>query len=62
MNQFIVNAATILKSISNNTDFNSALIGKNWVFADDKNDDEKYHFHENNELIIEKDNKKINAK
>jgi len=52
MNQFIVNAATILKSISNNTDFNSALIGKNWVFADDKNDDEKYHFHENNELII----------
>jgi len=62
MNQFIINAATILKSISNNTDFNSALIGKNWVFADDKNDDEKYHFHENNELIIEKDNKKINAK
>lgn len=62
MNQFIENAATILKSISNNSDFNSILIEKNWVFVDDKNDDEKYHFHNNNELIIEKDSKKINAK
>lgn len=62
MIQFINNAASVLKSISNTADLNSLLVGKNWVYVDDKNDDEKYCFHENNELLIENGNNKKTAK
>ncbi len=62
MEHFINNAASVLKSITNNVDLNSLLVGKNWVYVDDKNDDEKYCFHENNELIIENGSNKKTAK
>ncbi len=62
MKQFISNAESVLKSITNVADLNNLLVGKYWVYVDDKNDDEKYFFHENNELIIENGNNKKTAK
>lgn len=62
MKQFISNAAPILKKISHISDFNNLLKDQTWVLVDGKDDDEKYIFHENGEVIIDKDHNKTTVK
>lgn len=62
MKQFIANAAPILKSISHHGEFHNLLKGHTWVLIDGKDDDEKYTFQENGEVIVEKDHHKTTVK
>jgi len=55
MKQFLINAAPILKKISHENETLVLLKNQPWIYIDGKNDDEKYLFHENGEVIIEKE-------
>lgn len=55
MKQFLINAAPILKKISHESETLVLLKEQPWIYIDGKNDDEKYLFHENGEVIIEKE-------
>jgi hypothetical protein len=55
MSQFITNAAQVLRKMSQRNEASTLLINHTWLFMDKKYQDEKFHFQENGELIIEKD-------
>jgi hypothetical protein len=54
MKQFLINAAPILKKISHENETMVLLKDQPWIYIDGKNDDEKYLFHENGEVIVDK--------
>lgn len=62
MKQFIANAAPVLKKISHNGEMHNLLKDQTWVLVDGKDDDERYIFHDNGEVIIEKNHNKITVK
>ena len=62
MKQFLTNAAPTLKNISRISELNTLLNEQTWVYIDGKNDDEKYIFHENGEVVIDKSHNQNTAK
>lgn len=62
MKQFLINAAPTLKKISHTNELNTLLNEQTWVYIDGKNDDEKYIFHENGEVVIDKSHNLNTAK
>lgn len=62
MKNFLINAAPILKKISHENETLVLLKNQPWIYIDGKNDDEKYLFHDNGEVIIEKEHTPLTFK
>jgi len=62
MKQFLINAVPILKKINHESETLVLLKDQPWIYIDGKNDDEKYLFHENGEVIIEKEHNPLTFK
>ncbi len=58
MKKFISNASALLKKNSQTGEINNILKDQAWILVDGKNDDEKFLFHENSEVEIEKNHNK----
>lgn len=62
MSQFITNAAQALRKMSQRNEAAKILAHHTWLYIDKKYQDEKFHFNDNGELIIEKEKNKQTCK